>query len=141
MDSPKVNEALGVAYQIPRNSLALLMIAQIVVVVPYFMQLSPWLIAVGLFCGFWRMGVYQGRWDYPRWWIKALLVMASLAGVAVSGVAGFSLEAAASVLILAFALKLVEMKGRRDAYLVIFLGYFIIAIQFLFDQSILVAVY
>ncbi|MCZ6641687.1 MAG: DUF3488 and transglutaminase-like domain-containing protein [Gammaproteobacteria bacterium] len=141
MDSPKVNEALGVAYQIPRNSLALLMIAQIVVVLPYFMQLSPWIIAVGLFCGYWRMGVYQGRWDYPRRWIKALLVIASFAGVAVSGVSAYSLEAAASVLILAFALKLIEMKGRRDAYLVIFLGYFIIATQFLFDQSILVAVY
>ena len=141
MDSPKVNEALGVAYQIPRNSLALLMIAQIVVVLPYFMQLSPWIIAVGLFCGYWRMGVYQGRWDHPRRWIKALLVIASFAGVAVSGVSAYSLEAAASVLILAFALKLIEMKGRRDAYLVIFLGYFIIATQFLFDQSILVAIY
>ncbi len=141
MDSPKVNEALGIAYQIPRNSLALLMIAQIVVVVPYFRQLSPWIIAVGLFCGYWRMGVYQGRWDYPARWIKALLVIASLAGVALSGVAAFSLEAAASVLILAFALKLVEMKSRRDAYLVIFLGYFIIATQFLFDQAILVAAY
>ena len=42
---------------------------------------------------------------------------------------------------LAFALKLIEMKSRRDAYLVIFLSYFVIAIQFLFDQSILVAAY
>ena len=33
------------------------------------------------------------------------------------------------------------MKNRRDAYLVIFLSYFVIAIQFLFDQSILMALY
>jgi len=56
----------GVAYQIPRNSLALLMVAQVAVVLPFVQQLSPWLIAVGLFCGAWRFGVYQGRWDYPR---------------------------------------------------------------------------
>jgi transglutaminase-like putative cysteine protease len=58
-----------------------------------------------------------------------------------SGVGAFSLETASSLLILAFALKLVEMKSRRDAYLVIFLSYFIIATQFLFDQTILIAVY
>lgn len=131
----------GVAYQIPRNSLALLMVAQVVVVIPYLFHLSPWIIAVGLFCGYWRTGVHQGRWDYPRRWIKAVLVMSSIGGVAVSGVAVFSLEAAASLLILAFALKLIEMKGRRDAYLVIFLGYFIIATHFLFDQSMAIAAY
>ena len=44
-------------------------------------------------------------------------------------------------MIAAFALKLIEMKSRRDAYLVIFLSYFLIATQFLFDQSIVVAAY
>lgn len=131
----------GVTQQIPRNTLALLMVAEAVVVVPYALHLSPWIIAVGLFCGYWRAGVYQGRWDYPRRWIKALLVMASVGGIVVSGVPAISLEAAASMLILAFALKLIEMKDRRDAYIVIFLGYFAIASQFLFDQSMTLAAY
>jgi len=141
MESHLDSQGQGVAYQIPRNTLALLMIAQVVVVLPYAWQLSPWIIAVGFFCCYWRNGVYQGRWDYPHRWIKAVLVAASVAGVALSGVDAFSLEAAASLLILAFALKLIEMKGRRDAYLVIFLGYFAIATQFLFDQSITIACY
>jgi protein-glutamine gamma-glutamyltransferase len=133
--------ARGVVYQIPRNALALLMVAQAVVVLPYLFALSPWIIGVGLFCGYWRTGVYQGRWDYPRRWIKVVLVLSSVGGVAVSGVQPFSLEAAASLLILAFALKLVEMKSRRDAYLVIFLGYFIVATLFLFYQSMSVTAY
>ncbi len=141
MASARASSAVGVAYQIPRNSLALLMFAQVVVVLPFALQLSPWIIAVGLFCGYWRAGVYQGRWSYPHRWVKALLVVASVVGVAVSGAGAFSLETAASLLILAFALKLIEMKSRRDAYLVIFLAYFVIATEFLFDQSILVAVY
>ncbi len=141
MDSPRDSGALGVAYQIPRNTLALLMVAQAVVVLPYLLHLSPWLIGVGLFCGFWRTRVYQGVWDYPGRGVKAVLVFASITGVALSGVDAFSLEAVSSLLILAFALKLIEMKSRRDAYLVIFLSYFVIAIQFLFDQSILVALY
>lgn len=141
MASAKASSGVGVAYQIPRNSLALLMFAQVVVVLPFALQLSPWIIAVGLFCGYWRAGVYQGRWSYPHWWIKGVLVLASVVGVVISGAGAFSLEAAASLLILAFALKLIEMKSRRDAYLVIFLAYFVIATQFLFDQSILVAAY
>jgi transglutaminase-like putative cysteine protease len=141
MDSRKANPALGVAYQIPRNTLALLMVAQVVVILPFLLHLSPWLIAVGLFSGYWRTRVYQGVWDYPARWVKALLVVASIAAVALSGIEGFSLEAVSSLLIMAFALKLIEMKNRRDAYLVIFLSYFVIAITFLFDQSILLAVY
>ena len=141
MESARDSQALGVAYQIPRNTLALLMIAQVVVLVPFALEISPWIVGAGLFCGVWRTGVYQGRWDYPKRWVKALLVVGSLVGVALSGVGAFSLEAAASVLILAFALKLIEMKSRRDAYVVIFLGYFAIATQFLFDQSITLAAY
>ena len=133
--------ATGVVHQIPRNSLALLMIAQVAAVVPYVFHLSLWIVAVGLFCGLWRSNVYLGRWDYPRRWVKALLVVACVAGVAVSGVGAFSLEATASLLIAAFALKLIEMKSRRDAYVVIFLGYFVIATQFLFDQTLLLAAY
>jgi transglutaminase-like putative cysteine protease len=132
---PPVNRGHGIAYQIPRNTLALLMIAQVVVVLPFVQHLSPWLIGVGMFCGWWRFGVYQGRWDYPRFWVRALLVALSVAGVVVSGAGTFSLEAAASLLILAFGLKLIEMKNRRDAYVVIFLGYFLIATRFLFTQS------
>ena len=82
----RAREAIGVAYQIPRNTLALLMVAQVVVVLPYLLQLSPWIISVGLFCGLWRTKVYQGRWDYPHRWVKALLVFASVAGVVISGV-------------------------------------------------------
>ncbi len=134
-------EALGVGYQIPRTSLALLMIAQAVVVLPHAVHISPWIVAVGLFCGCWRWMVFQGRWDYPRRWIKVLLVIAAAIGVGVSGKNVFSLETATGLLIVAFALKLVEMKSRRDAYIVIHLCYFIIAAEFLFDQSIGITLY
>lgn len=134
-------EALGVGYQIPRNSLALLMVAQAFVVLPHARHISLWIVGVGVVCGCWRWMVFQGRWDYPRRWVKVLLVTAAAIGVAVSGRNVFSLETATGLLIVAFALKLIEMKSRRDAYLVIQLCYFIIAAEFLFDQSIGTAFY
>ena len=140
-DPEQSSAVIGVAHQIPRNTLALLMVAQVAVIAPYLQQLSIWIIAVGLFCGLWRTNVYLGRWDYPKRWLKSVLVVACIGGVAISGVGAFSLEAMASLLVSMFALKLIEMKSRRDAYVVIFLGYFAIAIQFLFEQQLMLAVY
>ena len=131
----------GVGLQIPRNCLALLMFAQVAVVMPHAAHLSLWIITVCLFCGWWRWMVFQGRIGYPAAWVKMLLVLAFGIGVAVSEAGAFSLESAVGLLIIAFALKLHEMKTRRDAYLVIFLSYFVIATEFLFDQSIPVATY
>ena len=133
--------ASGINYQIPRNALALLMCAQVVVVAPHLAQLSPWIIGVCLFSGFWRAMVHQGRWNYPPGIVKVGLVLASVIALAVSGNGAFSVETASSLLVLAFALKLIEMKTRRDAYLVIFLSYFVIATEFLFSQSMVIAFY
>ena len=133
--------ATSIEYQIPRNVLALLMCAQVVVLLPHVPLISPWIVAVCLVCGAWRAMVFAGRWAFPPGWVKAVLVSAAVAGVAASGGGSFSVESASSLLILAFALKLIEMKTRRDAYLVVFLSYFIIATQFLFSQSMLVAFY
>ena len=133
--------ARSAVFQIPRNALALLMMAQLAVLLPHMAQLSLWIVGVALFCGFWRTQIFRGRWGYPNALIKGLLVLCSIIGVAVSGTGGFSLEGATALLLLAFALKLLEMKTRRDAILVIFLSYFVIATQFLFDQSLPLAVY
>ncbi|MEM7079838.1 MAG: DUF3488 and transglutaminase-like domain-containing protein [Pseudomonadota bacterium] len=135
------SERLGVAEQIPRNSLALLMIAQVAVILPLSPHISLWVVGVCLVCGYWRTQVYRGRWGYPSGVFKGFLVVAASLGIALSGYTTFSLEAAASLLVVAFALKLIEMKSRRDAYLIIFLSYFLVAIAFLFSQTMTATTY
>ncbi len=125
----------GAPYQIPRNSLALLMLAQLAVLLPLTPYVSPWIIGVALFCGFWRWQIYRGRWSYPPRWVKGTLVLLSAGAVALSQASAFSVETATMLFCAAFALKLIEMKTQRDAYLVIFLAYFLIAVAFLFAQS------
>ncbi|MEZ5597172.1 MAG: DUF3488 and transglutaminase-like domain-containing protein [Pseudomonadales bacterium] len=127
--------------RIPRNSLALLMVAQAAVVLPHVAQLSPWIIAVCLFCGYWRTRVYQGRWGYPSRLVRLGLVVAGTVGVVLSAGGSVNLELFIAMLVLAFAFKLVEMHTRRDAVLVIMLSYFIIATEFLFEQALFIAVY
>ena len=131
----------GIGLQIPRNSLALLMMAQAAVIVPHMAQLSPWIIAVCLLCGLWRTRVHQGRTGYPSRGVKAFFVLLGTVGAFASAQMSVNLEVFVSMLVLAYAFKLVEMKTRRDAVIVIFLSYFIIATEFLFQQTLAVAAY
>ncbi len=51
------------------------------------------------------------------------------------------LEPMVALLITAFVLKLLEMHKKRDALILVYLGYFVCATEFLFSQSILMTLY
>ena len=131
----------GVLDQIPRSALTLLLLSQAAVIVPHAGRLAIWILGLWVVCVLWRILIHQGRWGYPPRLVKGLFVVFAGAGlVAVHGFA-VSLDAAVALLVLAFALKLLEMRDRRDALVVIFLGYFVIATAFLFEQGIGLTVY
>lgn len=125
----------GVAAQIPRNSLIMLIAALTIVILPHTSQVSPWIIAAGLFCAWWRWMIFLGRRNFLSLWPKAALVVICGAAVVLSEGVTQNLETWAALLIMAFALKLLEMKTQRDAYVVVFIAYFVIAIEFIFNTS------
>ena len=131
----------GTVSQIPRNSLIMLMAACAIVVFPLIPYISLWIIAAGLYCAWWRWMIFLGRKNFPSFWLKTALVTASGAGVIVSEGITKNLETWAALLIVAFALKLLEMKTQRDAYVVIFIAYFIIAVEFIFNHSMGIVAY
>ncbi|MBD3647989.1 MAG: DUF3488 domain-containing protein, partial [Pseudomonadales bacterium] len=122
-------------YQIPRNSLAWMLAAQVAVILPHVPRLPGWIIAVCVGCGLWRIMVFQGRWSWPGRLVKVVFVICGLMGL-VAGYRSFGLEPATGLLIITFALKLLEMQRKRDAYVVIFLAYFVAMTEFLFNQTI-----
>ena len=129
------------AFQIPRNSLAWMLATQVAVIVPHLPRLHVVLIAVAVVCGGWRIMVYRGRWSFPPGWAKAVFVISGLIGVPVAYGTVLGLEPAVALLIVAFFFKLLEMQQRRDAFLVVFLAYFVAATEFLFVQTITMALY
>ena len=131
----------GVQQQIPRNSLILIMLAQAAVLLPHVKQLSIWIIFLGLGCAWWRWMIFQDRWRFPAWWVKGLLAFGSGAIILLTEGVQHRLETWTSFLIVAFALKLIETKTRRDAYAVIFLACFVIATGFIYSQTILISLY
>ena len=127
--------------QVPRNALVWIIITQFAVLVPHLLRIPAWVILVYLGTALWRIMVYQGRWSYPGRWVKIALTVTCLAAVAASYQSLLGLEPTVALLLIAYSLKLVELAHRRDAYMVIFIAYFVCITEFLFSQELLIAMY
>jgi transglutaminase-like putative cysteine protease len=102
----------------------------------------PWWIN-GLFVAFWIWRLYIAReaLDLPPKPLLIAFVTAASVGIYFRYGTLFSREAGVALLTLMLALKLLEMKSRRDALLLIFLSYFLVVTGFFYSQSIPTACY
>ena len=126
---------------IPRVSLIWLLVAQVLVILPHLGHLPVWIIGLWVFCAGWRVQIFRMRARYPNGWAKTLLMLLAAFGVFFSRGSLIGLEAGTVLLVAAFILKLVEMRSRRDALVLIFLGFFTVVTAYLFDDSMLAALY
>lgn len=124
--------------QIPRNALVWIIISMFTLVLPHIERIPPWVLAVYCVAALWRIMVYRGRWSFPRWPIKLGLIFAGFAGILLSFSTLVGLEPTVALLLTAFALKLLESAERKDAYVLLFLGYFVILTEFLFSQDLFI---
>ena len=126
---------------IPRISLIWLLVAQALVIMPHLFHVPLWLVGLWLLCVGWRIQVFRMRLQFPSAWLKAALMLGSGFAVYLSHSSLMGLEAGIALLITAFILKLLEVSSRRDALVLIFLGFFIVVTSYLFADSILAALY
>lgn len=130
-----------ISWQIPRNALGWLLVAQLLVLGPHISRLPPWLSVSFALVTVWRIMIYQGRWPLPPPSIKTLLALGSLVAVYLSYGTLIGLEPTVAIVIIGFYLKLIEINRRRDAYIIIFLGFFVTLTGFLFAQEFTAALY
>ncbi|TCO75683.1 transglutaminase TgpA family protein [Chromatocurvus halotolerans] len=126
---------------IPRNALAWIIAAQLLLLLPHVLRLPLWIVLLYGAAFFWRLQIYRGRSAVPNRWLKLLFIGASMAGIAASYGSVIGLEPTVALLLVAFALKLLESVARKDGYVVIFLGFFICITEFLFSQDLLIVIY
>ena len=120
---------------IPRAVLLMIFGLMPVLLVPLWEVVPNWLIGVYLLAGAWRYGAYLGRANYPKAWVKVLLVVVSVGALGWDMGSWKGLEPMVALLLLAFALKVTELVAVRDTLILILVAYFIVAAQFLFSQS------
>ncbi len=132
---------MKVQEQVPRNALVWMIISLFALVAPHIGRVPPWVLAVFVIAALWRTMVYRGRWSFPGRVVKIALIASAFAGIVLSYGSLLGLEPMVSLLLTAFALKLIELASRKDAYVLLFLGYFICITEFLFTQDLLIVLY
>ena len=129
------------AEQLPRPALLWIIAAQILLLLPHIDRIPFWVVIVYLVAFAWRIQAFRGALDLPGRWVKVVLSIAAAAGITLSFGSLLGMEPMVAFLLTAFALKLTEMSSRKDAYVVIFLGYFVCLTAFLFSQDLLLVFY
>ena len=126
---------------IPRNALLWLLVAQLLVIAPHLLHIPLWIAGLWVLCAVWRVQVYRTRWRLPRSIVKVGMMTSAAFAVYLSRGSLIGLDAGVALLITAFTLKLVELRTRRDALVLVFLGFFAVVTSYLYNDSLLAALY
>ncbi len=129
------------SYRISRNCLTLLLIAQVAVLLPHVARLPVWITLVCITATVWRVALHHGRGVYPSRWVRGMMVVVGAAGIFFSYDTWFAVEPVVAMLVLSFALKLIEVSNRRDVMVVIFLAYTVAGSAFLFNERLAISLY
>lgn len=127
--------------QFPRSGLLWLLLSISSVYFPLQLQVPLWTVCVFGITVVWRWMMHLGRWPYPTMIVKVIVVSLSIAAVVLSANGKFHLESATTFILVASLLKVLEIKTKRDGYIIIFLSFFLLAVNFLYDQGLLTALY
>ncbi len=122
-----------------RDTLFLLAVLALTVM-PLIVNLPLWCVALTSLVLLWRGWLATTARPLPNtWWRLALLALA-LIGTWTSYRTLLGRDAGVTLVIVLLALKTLELRARRDAFVVFFLGFFAMLTNFFFSQSLLTAV-
>ncbi|GAB2457191.1 protein-glutamine gamma-glutamyltransferase TgpA [Comamonas humi] len=109
------------------------------IILPQLGTLPVWASALALAMLLWRGAIAVRRWPLPsRWVLLALLAMAvGLTVATFKTIVGPA--AGVTLVVMLLALKTLELRSRRDAMVVFFLGFFTMLSNFFQSQSLLTA--
>jgi transglutaminase-like putative cysteine protease len=126
---------------LPRDSRdTLFMLAVIAwVLLPQVAQLPLWCSGLAAGVLLWRGGLAVRVRPLPsRWWLLGLLGV-TLIATYLTYKTLLGRDAGVTLIVVLLALKTLELRARRDAFVVFFLGFFMLLTNFFFSQSLLTA--
>ncbi|WP_374356779.1 DUF3488 and DUF4129 domain-containing transglutaminase family protein [Chitinimonas sp.] len=132
---------LALAERLDRGQMFGLLAVLTGLLIPHALRFPGWLSALLATLFGWRLLLVQRQWRTPPAWLLLPIVFATIAGVFASYHTLLGRTGGVALLATLIAGKLLETRGRRDALFLIYLGYFLVVTNFLFDQSIALASY
>jgi protein-glutamine gamma-glutamyltransferase len=134
----KFNQTLTHLPRDSRDTLFLLVVIT-AVVLPQVVHLPLWCSALVACVLIWRGKLAWKSQPLPsRWWLFTLLIVA-IAATLMTHKTILGRDAGVTLLVILLALKTLELRAQRDAFVVFFLDFFCMLSNFLFSQSLVTA--
>ncbi len=106
---------------------------------PHATHLPPWCVGLAAAILAWRGWLALKNGTLPgRWTVAGVLLLAALLTLWTERTL-LGKESGVTMLVVLMTLKTLELRARRDALVVFFLGFFLVLTNFLYSQSLLVA--
>ncbi len=118
-----------------------LLAAMAFVIAPHIQRLPWWVTATCIAAAGWRWWIARSGLRTPAWWVMGIIALAISVGAFAEYRRLFGREVGVTLLIVMLCLKVLEMKMKRDAMIVIFLGFFLALTNFLYSQTIAMGAY
>ena len=127
---------------LPRESRDTLFLLGVIAwtVLPHIPHLPGWCIALTAVVLLWRAALALTHTPLPGRWILVVVLAVAASLTFWSFRTLFGKEPGITLAVVLMALKTLELRLRRDAFVVFFLGFFIVLTHFLYSQSMAVAV-
>ncbi len=103
---------------------------------PHLLHQAYWLSALAGLLMAWACRLWWKDERLPGRWVLLLLVLVGCSGILIEFRTLFGRDAGVAMLVVFMAMKLLELKSRRDAMVVVVLGYFLLLTHYLYSQSI-----
>lgn len=126
---------------IPPRLLTALLLLLGALVAPHAANLNPLILVFFYTATLWRLIALRRPDVMPRRWLLMLLMITGLVLVVSTTTVADGRLAGTALLVVMLGLKLLELRARRDIHVTVFLGYFLVLTQFLYDQSLWLAAY
>ncbi len=137
-DRPGLTERLSGLPREMRDTLWLLLVAGWVIS-PLTPHVPAWTMPFAYGLLLWRAWLACTLRPLPARWLKAMLLVAAIGLTLLSHRTIVGRDAGVTLIIMLLALKTLELRARRDAMVIFFLGFFTLLANFFFSQSLLVA--
>jgi transglutaminase-like putative cysteine protease len=118
-----------------------LLLSILMVTAPHADHLPLWVSALCIALLTWRAYLTHTGNPLPKRWLLLAVTFASVGGILIEFHTLFGREVGVTLLILLTTLKFMELRGPRDAMVLIYLACFIIITNFFYSQSIPTALY
>jgi len=126
---------------LPRDARDTLFLLAVILwtVLPHVGHLPPWCIALTAIVLVWRAHLAITNAPLPPRWLPIVALATATALTLLSFRTLFGKDPGVTMAVVLMALKTLELRARRDAFVVFFLGFFLVLTHFLYSQSIGVA--